>query len=46
MATPLRSVRIPDEIWQAAKIEAERRGETVSDAILRFLKRYGRPPAK
>ena len=39
--TPPRSVRIPDHIWQAAKAEAERRGETVTDAVVRFLKRYG-----
>ncbi len=40
--TPPRSVRVPDELWDAAKREAERRGETVTDAIVRFLKRYAR----
>lgn len=40
--TPPRSVRIPDAVWQAAKAEAERRGETVTDAIVRFLRRYAR----
>lgn len=40
--TPPRSVRVPDEVWQAAKAEAERRGETVSDAIVRFLNRYAK----
>ncbi len=40
--TPPRSIRIPDDVWEAAKAEAERRGETVTDAILRFLQRYGR----
>lgn len=40
--TPPRSVRVPDEVWQAAKAEAERRGETVSDAIVRFLARYAK----
>ncbi len=39
--TPPRSVRVPDEVWEAAKAEAERRGESVTDAILRFLRRYG-----
>lgn len=38
--TPRRSVRIPDEVWQAAKEKAKRRGETVTDVILRALKRY------
>ena len=40
--TPLRSIRVPDDVWQAAKREAARRGETVTDAILRYLRRYGR----
>lgn len=39
--TPPRSVRVPDEVWTAAKTEAARRGETVSDAVVRYLKRYG-----
>lgn len=39
--TTPRAVRIPDDVWDAAKAEAERRGETVSAAILRFLRRYG-----
>ena len=42
--TPPRSVRVPDEVWQRAKEEAERRGETVSDAVVRFLRRYGKTP--
>ena len=40
--TPPRSVRVPDDVWQAAKAEAERRGETVTDAVVRALRRYGR----
>jgi len=40
--TPPRSVRIPDELWHAAAVEAERRGETITDAIVRSLKRYAR----
>lgn len=39
--TPPRSFRVPPEVWEAAKAEAERRGETVTDAVLRFLRRYG-----
>jgi hypothetical protein len=39
--TTPRSFRIPDPVWQAALAEAERRGETVTDAILRALRRYG-----
>ncbi|ROR97814.1 hypothetical protein EDD28_2423 [Salana multivorans] len=42
--TPPRSIRVPDEVWDAAKAEAERRGETVTDAVLRFLRRYSKTP--
>ncbi|MDT4997448.1 MAG: hypothetical protein QOD45_1516 [Pseudonocardiales bacterium] len=38
--TPQRTVRIPDEVWEAAKAAAERRGEFISDVIRRALIRY------
>lgn len=38
--TPIRSVRIPDEIWEAVKRKAADRGESITDVILRALKRY------
>lgn len=38
--TKARNVRIPDELWDAAKAKAEQRSETVTDAILRALRRY------
>lgn len=41
-ATPTRSVRVPDELWQAALRVAHDRGETVTDVILRALERYVR----
>jgi hypothetical protein len=40
--TPPRSVRVPDAVWEAAKVEAAARGETVTDAVVRFLSRYGK----
>ena len=40
--TPPRSIRAPDEIWNAAKDAAAQRGETVTDAVVRFLTRYGK----
>jgi hypothetical protein len=40
--TPPRSVRVPEDLWQAAKARAEHKGETVTDAIVRALKRYVR----
>jgi hypothetical protein len=39
-ATPNRTVRIPDELWDAVKRKAADRGETVTDVIIRALKRY------
>lgn len=44
--TPLRSFRVDDETWDAAKAEADRRGETVTDALRRALVRYGRTRRK
>ena len=41
-ATPHRSVRVPDELWEAAKRAAADNGETLTDVILRALKRYVR----
>lgn len=40
--TPPRSIRVPDAVWDAAKAKAAERGETVTDAVVRFLTRYGR----
>lgn len=39
---PARSVRVPDALWAAAKERAAERDETVTDAILRALRRYVR----
>lgn len=38
--TPKRGVRVPDDLWQAVKVKAKQRGETVTDVIIRALKRY------
>jgi len=40
--TPARSVRVPDELWRAAQVAAETRGETVTDVIVAALRRYVR----
>lgn len=40
--TPPRSIRVPDDVWQAAKAAAAERGESVTDAVVRFLTRYGK----
>lgn len=47
-ATPGRSVRVPDELWEAAMRAAIDNGETVTEVIVRALTRYVRehpPPA-
>jgi hypothetical protein len=40
---PLRSVRVPDDVWQAAQSRAADKGESVSAVIVRALRRYGKP---
>jgi predicted transcriptional regulator len=42
--TARRTVRIPDELWEAAQEAAEERGESVSDIIRRALEDYIREP--
>ena len=43
MPTPLRSVRVAEDVWQAAKAAAEANGETVTDVIVRALVAYSSP---
>jgi hypothetical protein len=38
--TPLRAVRVPEDLWRAAMTEAASRGETVSDVLRRALEEY------
>ena len=40
--TPLRSLRVATELWEAAKAAAAERGETVTDVLVRALRRYVR----
>lgn len=39
-ATPGRSIRIPDDLWEALRTRADERGETVTDVVLRALRLY------
>ena len=41
--TPIRTVRVPDDVWQAAQDRAAEKGESVSAVIVRALRRYGKP---
>lgn len=38
--TPIRSFRIPDDLWEAAQHAAQQNGESVSDVVRRSLERY------
>jgi len=40
--TPPRSIRVADDVWAAAMAAAERRGEILSEEVVRFLIRYGK----
>ena len=40
MATPLRAVRVPDELWKAAVDKAAREGTTVTAVVLVALREY------
>lgn len=42
MPTPIRTFRIPDDLWAAVQAEAEKRGESVTDVVIRALRRYVR----
>lgn len=37
---PMRSVRVPDELWEQTKDVANQNGETVSHVIVRALQDY------
>lgn len=38
--TPLRNVRVPDELWNAAMAEAKKEGRSLTDVIVGDLHRY------
>lgn len=38
--TPIRSVRVPDDLWVAVKAKATAEGTTVTQVIVRALRRY------
>lgn len=40
--TPQRSVRVPDEVWQAAKARADAEGRTLSDVVRTSLENYAK----
>lgn len=38
--TPIRTVRIPDSLWEEAQAAASERGENLSDVIREALREY------
>lgn len=40
--TPARTVRVDDDLWAAITAEAADRGETVSDAVRQWGRRYAK----
>jgi len=40
--TPPRSIRVPDDVWDAARQKAAERGETISQVVVDALRRYVR----
>lgn len=40
--TPITNFRIPPDVKAAAKSKADERGETLTDVVVRALKRYAR----
>jgi predicted DNA binding CopG/RHH family protein len=38
--TPLRNLRVPDDLWQAAKAKAAAEGTTLTAVLVAALRRY------
>jgi hypothetical protein len=48
VATPLRNVRVPDDVWQAALAATAYNGTTVTAVVVAALERYVKrhPPTR
>ncbi len=44
--TPLRNIRVPDDLWDAAKQKAQAEGTTLTEVIKRALTRYVTAPSR
>ncbi len=44
--TPVRNVRVPEQIWRAAQEKAAAEGRTMTDVIVAYLKRYVSTPPR
>lgn len=44
--TPVRSLRVPDAIWQPAMERAKAEGKTLTEVLIEFLREYGSQDGK
>lgn len=45
--TPVRNLRVPNDLWRAAQEKAAAEGRTLTDVLVAYLKRYvSTPPRK
>ena len=45
--TPVRGLRVDDDLWHAAQEKAKAEGRTMTDVLVAYLKRYvATPPRK
>ena len=42
--TPMKSFRIPEDVYQAALAKARERGETLTEVVRKALERYSKRP--
>lgn len=44
--TPVRNLRVSDDIWRAAQEKAEAEGRTLTSVLVAYLKRYASTPPR
>lgn len=44
--TPVRGIRVPDGIWNAAQAKAAAEGRTMTDVLTDYLRRYVAAPPR
>lgn len=44
--TPLRNIRVADELWKAAQAKAKAEGRTLTAVLVAYLRRYVSTPAR
>lgn len=44
--TPVRGIRVDDDLWRAAQAKAAAEGRTMTDVLVAYLKRYVATPPR